>query len=194
MIMARSRGGSWASSGRSATRSSMTASSSSTSPMNSPTVAVSCSPSNSSKLFTALSMIAEFEADLARMRTWEGMAIAKAKGRLRGKKPKLSASQPTAPGGRSAPGDVDLATEVAALAALLAEVVQLAGASALFPSRWAQLAELALEHDSVRAALQAERPPPTAPLNADTSPLSTERIIAQLNGLHDLIRDGHARS
>jgi DNA invertase Pin-like site-specific DNA recombinase len=44
-------------------------------------------------LFTALSMIAEFEADLARMRTREGMAIAKAKGRLRSKKPKLSPHQ-----------------------------------------------------------------------------------------------------
>lgn len=44
-------------------------------------------------LFTTLSMIAEFEADLARARTREGMAIAKAKGRLRGKKPKLSPHQ-----------------------------------------------------------------------------------------------------
>jgi DNA invertase Pin-like site-specific DNA recombinase len=44
-------------------------------------------------LFTVLSMIAEFEADLARMRTREGMAIAKAKGRLRGKQPKLTHSQ-----------------------------------------------------------------------------------------------------
>lgn len=44
-------------------------------------------------LFTALSMVAVFEADLARLRTREGMAIAKAKGRLRGKKPKLSPSQ-----------------------------------------------------------------------------------------------------
>jgi len=41
-------------------------------------------------LFTALSMVAEFEADLNRMRTREGMAIAKAKGRLRGKQPKLT--------------------------------------------------------------------------------------------------------
>ena len=40
-------------------------------------------------LFTVLSMIAEFEADLARARTREGMAVAKAKGRLRGKQPKL---------------------------------------------------------------------------------------------------------
>jgi len=38
-------------------------------------------------LFTVLSMIAE--ADLARARTREGMAVAKAKGRLRGKQPKL---------------------------------------------------------------------------------------------------------
>ena len=97
-----------------------------------------------------------------------------------------------APGGRSAPADVDLATEVAALAALLAEAVQLAGNSALFPSRWALLAELALEHDSVRAALEADQTGRSAPRNADI--LSTERIIAQLNGLHDLIGHGHARS
>jgi len=29
---------------------------------------------------------------------------------------------------------------------------------------------------------------------ADTPPLSTERIIAQLTQLHDLIRQNHARS
>jgi len=42
-------------------------------------------------LFTTLSMIAEFEADLARTR--EGMAVARAKGRLRGKQPKLTPRQ-----------------------------------------------------------------------------------------------------
>jgi DNA invertase Pin-like site-specific DNA recombinase len=46
-------------------------------------------------LFTTLSMIAEFEADLARARTREGMAVARAKGRLRGKQPKLSPRQET---------------------------------------------------------------------------------------------------
>ena len=40
-------------------------------------------------LFTVLAMIAEFEADLARSRTREGLAVAKAKSRLRGKQPKL---------------------------------------------------------------------------------------------------------
>lgn len=38
-------------------------------------------------------MIAEFEADLIRARTREGMAVAKAKGKLRGKQPKLSKTQ-----------------------------------------------------------------------------------------------------
>lgn len=98
-----------------------------------------------------------------------------------------------APGGRSAPKDIDLATEVTALAELLAEAVQLADTSALFPSRWAQLAELALEHDSVRAALQTQQTGRSTPRTADTPPLSTEHIIAQLNGLHDLIGDGHAQ-
>jgi len=41
-------------------------------------------------LFNVLAMVAEFESDLIRMRTREGMKVAKAKGRLRGKKPKLS--------------------------------------------------------------------------------------------------------
>ena len=44
-------------------------------------------------LFNVLSMVAEFEADLIRLRTREGMRVAKAKGRLRGKQPKLNARQ-----------------------------------------------------------------------------------------------------
>lgn len=44
-------------------------------------------------LFNVLGIVAEFESDLIRARTREGMAVAKAKGRLRGKQPKLSAHQ-----------------------------------------------------------------------------------------------------
>lgn len=44
-------------------------------------------------LFNVLGMVAEFEADLIRTRTREGMAVARAKGRLRGKRPKLSPTQ-----------------------------------------------------------------------------------------------------
>ena len=40
--------------------------------------------------FNILATFAEFEADLIRLRTREGMAVARAKGKLRGKKPKLS--------------------------------------------------------------------------------------------------------
>lgn len=44
-------------------------------------------------LFNVLAMIAEFESDLIRLRTKEGMKVAKAKGRLRGKQPKLNPRQ-----------------------------------------------------------------------------------------------------
>ena len=44
-------------------------------------------------LYNVLGMIAEFESDLIRMRTREGMKVAKAKGRLRGKQPKLNPRQ-----------------------------------------------------------------------------------------------------
>ena len=50
------------------------------------TLWVSCSS-------TFWATFAEFESDLIRMRTREGMAVAKAKGRLKGKKPKLSDRQ-----------------------------------------------------------------------------------------------------
>jgi DNA invertase Pin-like site-specific DNA recombinase len=40
-----------------------------------------------------LAVFAEFEADLLRMRTREGMAVARSRGRLKGKQPKLTARQ-----------------------------------------------------------------------------------------------------
>ena len=46
------------------------------------------------KMFSnILATFAEFEADLIRLRTREGMAMARAKGKLRGKRPKLSDKQ-----------------------------------------------------------------------------------------------------
>lgn len=43
--------------------------------------------------FKVLATFAEFEGDLIRLRTREGMAIARAKGKLRGKQPKSSEKQ-----------------------------------------------------------------------------------------------------
>jgi len=44
-------------------------------------------------LFNVLAIVAEFESDLIRLRTKEGMKVAKAKGHLRGKQPKLNHRQ-----------------------------------------------------------------------------------------------------
>lgn len=73
------------------------------------------------------------------------------------------------------PAEERLATEVRALAELLADVVEVAGGRAVYPSRWDQIAELALEHKCVRVALQQAGG--SARL-ADTPPLSTEHIVA----------------
>ena len=43
--------------------------------------------------FNILATFAEFEVDLLKMRTREGMAVARSKGKLKGKKPKLTAGQ-----------------------------------------------------------------------------------------------------
>ena len=62
-----------------------------------------------------------------------------------------------APSGRSAPPEIELLiTEVTTLAGLLAQVVEMAGRAAIFPGHWKTLAEQAMEHQSVRAALAAE--------------------------------------
>ena len=44
-------------------------------------------------LFNVLTMIAEFESELIRLRTREGMKITKAAGRLRGRKPNRDSQQ-----------------------------------------------------------------------------------------------------
>jgi DNA invertase Pin-like site-specific DNA recombinase len=49
----------------------------------------------SKMFFNMLAVFAEFEADLLKMRTREGMAVARSKGKLKGKKPKLTARQQT---------------------------------------------------------------------------------------------------
>lgn len=43
--------------------------------------------------YSMLAIFAEFEADLLKLRTREGMAVAKAKGKLKGRAPKLSTTQ-----------------------------------------------------------------------------------------------------
>lgn len=56
-----------------------------------------------------LAMVAEFEANLGQLRTREGMAKARSKGKLRGKQPKLPASAQRTIRRRYATGEVSLA-------------------------------------------------------------------------------------
>lgn len=63
---------------------------------------------------TVLGMVAEFEADLIHAKTRKGMAVAKAKGRLRGKQPKLSNSHEAHPISLHQ-GGVHTTTEIAEL-------------------------------------------------------------------------------
>jgi hypothetical protein len=77
-----------------------------------------------------------------------------------------------AAGGRSiAAASSHLAEEVHALAALLAEVVELTASRAAFPGRWAQIAEQAMEHGYVRSAVCAligrRQGPDVPPRNGD---------------------------
>jgi hypothetical protein len=90
-----------------------------------------------------------------------GVRVVSLVGDLSSGRPPVEQVPPQAPGARPVAPDAGLATEVTALAALLAEVVQLAGRAAMFPGLWEALAEQAREHDSVRrehAAQQADRP------------------------------------
>ncbi len=59
--------------------------------------------------FNILATFAEFEVDLLRMRTREGMAVARARGRLRGRQPKLSAKQQAELRRMHASGDYSIA-------------------------------------------------------------------------------------
>lgn len=55
-----------------------------------------------------LAMVAEFEGNLIRLRTREGMAVAKRKGKLKGKQPKLSEAAQRSIRNRYAEGEVSL--------------------------------------------------------------------------------------
>jgi DNA invertase Pin-like site-specific DNA recombinase len=59
--------------------------------------------------FNILATFAEFEVDLLRLRTRKGMAVARAKGKLRGRQPKLSPKQQAERRRMHASGDYTIA-------------------------------------------------------------------------------------
>lgn len=70
-------------------------------------------------------------------------------------RPLVERLPPEAPGGRSAPPDVELLIAEAAVAVLMAQVIKLAGDNAIFPGHGKTLGERAMEHQSVCTALLA---------------------------------------
>ena len=63
----------------------------------------------SKMFFNMLAVFAEFEADLHKMHTREGMAIARSRGKPKGRQPKLSARQQTELVRMHATGDYTIA-------------------------------------------------------------------------------------
>jgi hypothetical protein len=62
-----------------------------------------------------------------------------------------------APGGQPVPPDDPVAEEIEALAALLADVVELTRSGAVYPGHLALIAEQARAYESVQRALRSER-------------------------------------
>jgi hypothetical protein len=84
------------------------------------------------------------------------MTISGARAMISGRAPVELLSSTTAADGRPVRHPYGPVEEVEALAVLLAEVVKLAEDRAMFPGRFALIAELALNHKSVRRALRGE--------------------------------------
>jgi DNA invertase Pin-like site-specific DNA recombinase len=104
-----------------------------------------------------LAVIAEFEAGLIRQRTREGMAIARDRGKLRGKPPKLTAAQAREVRRMHASGDYPI-TEIAELFNVsrptIYRVLQHAPASAALPADTRPLPDMA-KYDELLPSRQA---------------------------------------
>jgi hypothetical protein len=71
--------------------------------------------------------------------------------------PRLSDAPESALGGQSVPSPDPVEKEIEALAALLADVVELTRSSAVYPGHLALIAEQAQSYESVRRVLRGER-------------------------------------
>jgi hypothetical protein len=69
----------------------------------------------------------------------------------------LSSPEPPAPGGQPEPPPDPVEEEIEALAALLADVVELTRSGAVYPGHLALIAEQAQGYGSVKRALRGER-------------------------------------
>jgi hypothetical protein len=85
------------------------------------------------------------------------MTVPGARELISNRPPNETFPSPTA-GDRGTVSRDDFAGEIEALAALLAEVVELAGNRAMYPGRLDLIAELARGHESVRRALREQDP------------------------------------
>ncbi len=108
--------------------------------------------------FNILATFAEFEVDLLRMRTREGMAIARANGRLKGKAPKLSTRQRVHVLALAKTGEHTIAE--------LAELFSVSRATIYRESAWSRIANLSVSGVGVVLAWPVARTAPFAPAYA----------------------------
>ncbi len=116
-------------------------------------------------------MVAEFESDLIRLRTREGMKVAKAKGRLRGKQPKLNRKQ-----------EAHLVSLVHSGEYSTAEVAEFFGVGRSTVYRAIQRQRLAAKDGLAEATLRRCRQPP-APVVPDPTPHRDAGAVPPRTGL-----------
>lgn len=130
--------------------------------------------------FNILATFAEFEVDLLRMRTREGMAVARAKGKLRGKQPKLSDRQQKELRRMAATGEYAIADLAEVFSVSRATIYRVLAKTSVTPLPVdTQPLPTVEAYDQLLTAAGPQRPVRARVLDARTDPELIERLERQ---------------